>query len=54
MSSVSQTGKLMRELLSEMKEMTILDNDITLNSSMKEDDADLMDSLADSIIESMK
>jgi len=49
-----QSGKLMRELLEEMKEMTILDNEISLNSSMKEDDADLMDSVADSIIDSMK
>jgi len=48
-----QSGKLMRELLGEMKEMTILDNEVSLNSGMKEDDADLMDNLADSIIESM-
>ena len=38
-----QSGKLMRELLDEMKEMTILDNEMSLNSSMKEDDVDLMD-----------
>ncbi|HEX9025384.1 MAG TPA: FprA family A-type flavoprotein [Clostridium sp.] len=49
-----QSGKLMRELLDEMKDMTILDNDITLSSSMKEEDADSMDILVDSIIESMK
>ena len=49
-----QSGKLMRELLDEMKEMTILDNDMSLNSSMKEDDADSMDAIADSIIGSMK
>ncbi|AWK51558.1 FprA family A-type flavoprotein [Clostridium beijerinckii] len=49
-----QSGKLMRELLDEMKDMTILDNDITLSSSMKEDDADSMDILVDSIMESMK
>ncbi|MEW9095223.1 MAG: FprA family A-type flavoprotein [Clostridiaceae bacterium] len=49
-----QSGKLMRELLSDMKEMTILDNEMSVNSSMKEEDGDLMDSLADSIIESMK
>jgi len=48
-----QSGKLMRELLEEMKEMTILNNDMSLNSSMKEDDADSMDAIADSIIESM-
>lgn len=49
-----QSGKLMRELLDEMKEMTILDNDMTVNSSMKEDDGDSMDAIVDSIIESMK
>lgn len=49
-----QSGKLMRELIEDMKEMTILDNEVSLNSSMKEDDVDLMDSLADSIIQSMK
>ncbi len=49
-----QSGKLMAELLDGMKEMTILDNEISLNSSMKEDDADSMNALADSIIESMK
>ncbi|MCB2295271.1 FprA family A-type flavoprotein [Clostridium algoriphilum] len=49
-----QSGKLMRELLDEMKDMTILDNEMSLNSGMKEDDADSMDAIADSIIESMK
>lgn len=49
-----QSGKLMRELLNEMKDMTILDNEISINSSMKENDEGSMDSLADNIIESMK
>ena len=49
-----QSGKLMRKLLDEMKEMTILDNEMSLNSTMKEDDGNSMDDLADSIIESMK
>ncbi|WP_353097616.1 FprA family A-type flavoprotein [Tissierella praeacuta] len=49
-----QSGRLMRELLDEMKDMIILDNEITLNSSMKEDDSDLIEAMADSIIESMK
>ncbi|MFT5872723.1 MAG: flavorubredoxin [Clostridium sp.] len=49
-----QSGKLMRELLDDMKEMTILNNEMSLNSSMKEDDADSMNDIADSIIESMK
>lgn len=49
-----QSGKLMRELLDDMKEMNVLDGDISVNSSMKEEDGDSMDTLADSIIESMK
>ncbi|MBP2650011.1 MAG: FprA family A-type flavoprotein [Firmicutes bacterium] len=49
-----QAGKLLRELLEDMKEMTILDNELTLNSSMKEGDGDSMDTIAESIIESMK
>jgi flavorubredoxin len=49
-----QSGKLMREILDEMKDMNILDNEVSVNSSMKESDADLMDSIADSIIDSMK
>lgn len=48
-----QSGKLMRELLGEMKEMTILDSEITLNSSMKQENIDSMEAMADSIIESM-
>lgn len=49
-----QSGKLMRELIDEMKEMTILDNEISVNSSLKEDDAESMDAMADSIIGSIK
>lgn len=49
-----QSGKLMRKLLNEMKEMTILDSDMTVTSSMKEDNASSMDSITDSIIKSMK
>lgn len=49
-----QSAKLMHELLDEMKDMTILDGDMTVNSALKEKDVDSMDALADSIIESMK
>jgi len=49
-----QSGKLMRELLGEMKGMNVLDNEMSINSSMKEEDGDLMDTLAGNIIESMK
>jgi len=45
---------IMRNLLGEMKEMTILENEMLVNSSMKEDDVDSMDAIVDSIIESMK
>lgn len=49
-----QSAKLMRELLDEMKNMTILDSDMTVSSAMKEKDEDSMEAVADSIIESMK
>lgn len=49
-----QSGRLMHELLDEMKEMTILDSEMTVTSALKDSDADSMDVLADSIIESMK
>jgi flavorubredoxin len=49
-----QSGRLMRELLEEMKDMNILDSELLVNSAMKEDDADSMDTIVDSIIESMK
>ena len=49
-----QSGKLMRELLDEMKEMTILDEEMSISSALTEEDADSMDDLADSIIDSMK
>ncbi|MBN7771791.1 FprA family A-type flavoprotein [Clostridium aminobutyricum] len=49
-----QSGKLIHEFLDGMKEMTILDKEVSLNSAMKEDDQSVFDDLADSIIESMK
>lgn len=50
-----KSGTLMREFLeNEMKEMTVLDEKLTLNSAMNEDNLSEMDTLADSIIESMK
>ncbi|EPY2309140.1 FprA family A-type flavoprotein [Clostridium sporogenes] len=49
-----QSGKLMRKHLSDMKEMTILDNDISVNSSVKEQDDDSTGEVVDSIIQSMK
>lgn len=35
-----QSGKLMRELLGQMKDMNILDPEISINSSMREEDGD--------------
>jgi flavorubredoxin len=49
-----QSGRLMRELLEEMKDINILDSELLVNSAMKEDDADSMNTIVDSIIESMK
>ena len=49
-----QSGKLIRGLVNEMKNMTILESEISVNSSMKEEDGSLLDELSDSIIDSMK
>lgn len=50
-----KSGTLMREFLeNEMKEVTVLDEKLTLNSAMREEDTPDMDALADSLIESMK
>jgi flavorubredoxin len=49
-----QSGKLITELLNGMKEMTILGNNLSINSSVKENDIPSIDDLADSIIESME
>ena len=45
-----QSGKLMRELIESMKDMTILDSEMTISSSLKEEDADLIEEIADNII----
>lgn len=49
-----QSGTLMREFLEDMREMTILDDKVTLQSAMNEDLVPEMEALADSILESMK
>lgn len=50
-----RSGTLMQEFLeNEMKEMTVLDEKLSLNSSMNEDNLPDLDALADSIIASMK
>lgn len=47
------TAKQMREKLSELKDMTILDTQITVKSSMAADQADELEAFADAIAESM-
>ena len=49
-----QSGELMRAELEELKRVTILDDEISIASSMTAEDGDAMATLADNIIESMK
>lgn len=50
-----KSGTLMQEFLeNSMKQMTVLDEKITINSTMNEDNLPELDALVDSIIESMK
>lgn len=47
------TAKQMREKLSELKDMTILDTQVTVKASMAADQADELEAFADAIVESM-
>ena len=49
-----KSGSLMREFIDDMREMDILDEQVTLMSSMTEDNGSDMDTLADGLIESIK
>ena len=49
-----KSGSLMREFIDDMREMDILDEQVTLMSSMTEDNGSDMDTLADGLIESLK
>ncbi len=49
-----KSGELMRKSLGEMKNINVLDNNVLIKSSMKEENIDEMEALANSIIESMK
>ena len=49
-----KSGSLLREFIDDMREMDILDEQVTLMSSMTEDNGSDMDTLADGLIESMK
>lgn len=48
-----RAGKLIEEIISEMKGMNIIEKDFLITSSMKDEDLDKMSLLADRIIESM-
>ncbi|MDO5559740.1 MAG: FprA family A-type flavoprotein [Oscillospiraceae bacterium] len=47
------SGKLMTEILSQLKNVTILDGTITIKSSMKDNETDSLDALADNISKSV-
>ena len=49
-----RSGNLMREFLEGMRDMTVLDDKVTLVCSMKEENITDMDILVDSVMESMK
>ena len=50
-----KSGTLMREFLeNEMKDINVLDEKLTLNSAMNEDNLPEMDALADSLIASVR
>ncbi|AGF55013.1 flavorubredoxin [Clostridium saccharoperbutylacetonicum] len=49
-----QSAKLMGELIEEMKDMTILESEMTITSAMAEKDEDSMEAVTDSIVDSMK
>ncbi len=49
-----KSGSLMREELAGMKQMTVLDDQVTMASSFNENGLSSMDSLVDAILESMK
>ena len=49
-----ESGRLMREFLENMRNMTVLDEKVTLTSSMTTEQINEMDTLVDSILNSMK
>lgn len=49
-----KSGTLMKEFIDGMREMDVLDEEVSLMSSMNEDNAPDMDTLADGLIESIK
>lgn len=53
-SWAATSGKLMREILAKLKNITVLENTVSLKSSLKEGQLPALDALADAIIASMK
>lgn len=53
-SWAATAGKLMAELLGKLKNITVLDNKLTIKSSLKEDQLAALDGLADAIAASLK
>ncbi len=49
-----QSGKLMKEALAGMKKMTVLDSDVTVNSSLREQSLSDLDALADALAADLK
>lgn len=47
-------GKLMKDMLGEMKDMEVLEESFLITSTMKDEDAPKMEALADSIVNSLK
>jgi len=45
-----QSGKKMRELLAEMKDMRVLESEISIRSAMTEADAEALDALVELIV----
>ncbi|GAA0076104.1 FprA family A-type flavoprotein [Clostridium sp. CTA-5] len=50
----SKAGKLMRDLLNEMKEVVVLDEEVSLKTLLKQEEVNYIENLVDSIISSMK
>ncbi|MFV0394013.1 MAG: FprA family A-type flavoprotein, partial [Coprobacillaceae bacterium] len=48
------SGSLIREQLDNLKNVTIIDEDVSIATSMEKEDGEILDNLATSIIESMK
>ena len=48
------SGKQMKEIIGTMKNMTVLEQMVTVKSSLKESQMEELDAMADAIVDSMK